>query len=248
MLETIKYLYRAYRFRYKIDPQEITYIRRNLRPGDIAVDIGCHKGAYAYWMRKSVGETGQVFAFEPQTKLYTYLREIFQLQQYTNVQLENIGFSDQTGTVHFYIPDTAKGDSPGARIGQLDDGTSYREVSIDVTTLDQYFLAAGICPQLIKIDVEGHERYVLQGGRKLLQQCRPKLIMECENRHLEGESILDVFQLLLDIGYQGYFFKGNDLQPLAEFDVERDQKMGEGRFWEAEGYINNFVFEPIDSL
>ena len=47
-----------------------------LVPGNIAVDIGAHKGAYTYWMSKYVGEKGKVFSFEPQPQLNKQLRTI----------------------------------------------------------------------------------------------------------------------------------------------------------------------------
>lgn len=244
MLKKIKYIYRAYRFKYKIDPNEIAYIIRNLKKGDVAVDIGSHKGGYLYWFRKSVGKDGRVFAFEPQTKLYNYLKDIIETYDYRNVKVEHKGLSVKEGKVSFFIPKTSKGDSPGARIDFVDDGTDFTESEIDITTLDKYFFEADLRPKLIKIDVEGHEKQVLLGGMQLLRSCQPKLLMECENRHLQEGTITDVFKVLLDIGYHGYFFKDGKLIPLAEFDVAVHQKTGEGRFWEEAGYINNFVFEP----
>jgi len=243
MIKKIKYVYRAYRFRYLIDPNEIDYIIQNLNKGDIAVDIGSHKGGYLYWLKKRVGKKGSVFAFEPQIQLYNYLQDISKTYGYKNIIIENKGLSFEEGKVNFFIPKTKKGDSPGARIGYLDNGTEYNEAEIEITTLDKYFLESKILPALIKIDVEGHEKQVLLGGMNLLKACMPKILIECENRHLNGNNIFDVFKLLLDIGYHGYFFKDKRLKPLSEFNIEIDQKIGEGRFWEANGYINNFIFE-----
>jgi hypothetical protein len=62
----LRYLYRAYRYRYRVDPAEMRFMCERLQPGDIAVDVGCFKAAYTYWMRRCVGATGSVAAFEPQ--------------------------------------------------------------------------------------------------------------------------------------------------------------------------------------
>lgn len=244
MIKKLKFVYRAYRFRYKIDPSEIAYILKHVKAGDTAVDIGSHKGGYLYWLLQRVGKSGKVFGFEPQVKLFNYLQDIIQTYRLRSVVVENKGLSSKAGRVSFFVPQTKKGDSPGARIDQLHDGTEYRESEIEITTLDQYFLEAGILPQFLKIDVEGHEKQVLLGGQKLLQAAKPRLLMECENRHLENDTVFDVFQVLLDLGYQGYFFSQGQLRPLAEFSTDLHQKTGEGRFWEASGYVNNFVFEP----
>lgn len=245
MIERIKSIYRGYRFRYKIDPDEINFIITHLKKGDIAVDLGAHKGGYLYWMQKTVGKKGKVFGFEPQVKLFNYLKTLQASFQWNHVELENMGISSKEGIIQFFIPKTKKGDSPGARIDFVEDGLDYQKAEIKTTTLDKYFLEQQIVPNLIKIDVEGHEKQVLLGGSKLLKTHKPIIVMECENRHLGSDSIFDVFNVLLDMGYEGFFFENGNLKSLHEFSIEKNQKVGEGRFWEAEGYVNNFVFrEP----
>ncbi|NUO02510.1 MAG: FkbM family methyltransferase [Saprospiraceae bacterium] len=244
MIEAIKYLYRAYRYRYRIDPVEIAYILRSLKPGDIAVDIGCHKGGYLYWMRKRVGKTGQCYAFEPQPRLYQYLNSILQRFVYQNITLENKGVSSNVGTFLLYIPKTASGASPGASLnapGHKETEIETRE--IQTVTLDGYFYERGIVPNLLKIDVEGHEAEVLKGGAKLIQEYHPRILMECETRHLKQGTVSDILKLMQEWGYHGYFIMDGKLLSVEAFDPAIHQKQSEGRFWEAPGYVNNFVFE-----
>ncbi len=240
-MTNLKFIFRAYRYRFLIDPPEIRYIRQNLKKGDTAIDIGCHKGGYLYWLRKGVGRRGRVFAFEPQPKLFRYLRET--VGSSPNIVLENKGLSSAPGVLDFNIPVTKSGSSPGARIGSFSGDEPFETIKIDVVTLDEYFLKKNVAPALLKIDVEGHEKAVLEGGLELLKKHRPKILMECEARHLNGTPVFEVFQLLLDIGYQGCFFENGSLQPLSAFNPDVHQKAGDGRFWEAKGYVNNFVFE-----
>src|SRR6476659_5228640 len=100
----LKYLYRAYRYRFREDPAEIRFVRRSLRPGQVAVDIGCHKGAYTYWMRRCVGPGGAVYAFEPQPRQVAYLREAFSAMSYDNVELVPMAVSDKSGQLPLYTP------------------------------------------------------------------------------------------------------------------------------------------------
>lgn len=247
IFEKLKYRHRAFRYRYRVDVNEIDYAIRNLKEGDVCVDLGCHKGGYLYWFRKSVGETGKVYAFEPQLKLYNYLEQISDLFNYHNVVIENKGVSAQEGKAKFYIPATSNGTSPGARLDLIEKEEKYESVEIELTTLDKYFLENSIYPKLIKIDVEGHEKQVLQGGMELLKSCRPKIVMECEQRHLDkGEDICDVFEMLTDIGYNGYFFEANKLRPINEFNKEKHQMIDSGDFWNKKGYLNNFIFDTIE--
>lgn len=245
MLSRLSYWYRAWRYRFRVDPAEIHYILSVLQPGDTAVDIGCHKGGYLYWMRRQVGMMGRVYAFEPQPRLFEYLTGIQKQLNFSNVQLENMGLSSQTGSMALYIPASSSGTSPGATLNAVagDHSTGFHRHIVPVTTLDAYFLAEGIRPALLKIDVEGHELEVLKGGRALLGACRPRILMECENRHLGSGNVQEVFSFLLDLGYSGRFIHRGKLRSLDEFDAAVHQLQGPGRFWEAPDYANNFVFE-----
>ena len=243
MFQRLAYLYRALRYRYRVDPVEISYILRALAPGDIAVDVGCHKGGYLYWMQRRVGERGRVYAFEPQPKLFAYLEGIQKTFGFSHVTLENKGLSDAFGNLELRVPVSASGTSPGATLNPVE-GAPFHSHFVEVTTLDRYFFDTGIRPALLKIDVEGHELQVLRGARQLLADRKPRILMECEQRHIGAlGSLEEVFRFLLDLGYAGYFIHRGELRPLAEFDPALHQRMGEGRFWEAEEYVNNFVFE-----
>ena len=244
MKKWIEYIFRAYRYRYKLDVNEISYIINNINKGDIVVDIGAHKGGYLYWMKKKVKQKGKVYAFEPQEELFLELNELYNLKKANNLTIENLGVSNEESEVEFFIPKTTEGNSPGARITCLDDVGLHQKTIIKTTTLDQYFLKHNIHPNFIKIDVEGHEKNVLLGGVNLIKLCKPKILIECENRHLKEGDIFDVFQILFDLGYSGYFFENRTRKSINNFKVDIHQKIRKARFWQAKEYINNFIFEP----
>jgi len=239
-------LYRAWRYRLLKDVAEIQYLRKNLKKGDIAVDIGAHKGGYLYWMLKRVKSVGRCYAFEPQPVLYNYLKNLKYKNVLQHLIVENKGVSSTRSGFRLYIPKTKKGSSPSATLNLPTEETEdqFTNVQIESTTLDHYFFEENIFPDLIKIDVEGHELEVLKGGRNLLSTHPPKIIIECEQRHLQDHKIQEVFDFLLEKNYKGFFIYGRKKKPLEEFDIEVHQKIGEGRFWEAKGYVNNFIFEP----
>lgn len=245
MKNIISFIFRGFKFRTKVDPNEIKYLISNLKKGDIAVDIGANKGGYLYWMKKKVGRSGKVYAFEPQKILFTYLKDTLIAMNTKNVIVENFGISDEEREVSFFVPKKKSGVSQGARIDFLDDGKIYVESKINTVTLDQYFYDKNIFPHLIKIDVEGHEKQVINGALELLKAARPKLILEAENRHLSGGEISEIFDIICNLGYAGYFYDKNKLKVLIEFDAKVHQRITEGKFWEAPDYINNFIFEPI---
>ena len=63
--ESIRFRTRALKALLRDQRAEFSVIRRHLRPGDIACDIGANKGSFIYWLSWWV-RNGRVVAFEPQ--------------------------------------------------------------------------------------------------------------------------------------------------------------------------------------
>lgn len=116
MIEKIKFLFRAWKYRIAYDIREIEYILKHISKGETAIDIGAHKGAYLHWIRKAVGNTGKVIAFEPQPSLSNYLNNIIGLFNYKNVTIEWMGLGFEKGEFELVIPGPEGSTSPGAHI------------------------------------------------------------------------------------------------------------------------------------
>jgi FkbM family methyltransferase len=233
-LERLQWLYRAWRYRYRLERQEIQLLLQHLATGDVAVDVGAHKGAYTYWMRQAVGHTGKVYAFEPQPLLAEHLRRLTSASAYDNVVVENLGLSSSSGTLVLNVP--GDGTSPGASFeAGAGGGQSY---PVQVTTLDDYFDGGEARRvRLLKCDAEGHELEVFRGAQRLLTEARPSLLFECERRHRRSGRVDDVFSWLQALGYRGYFIDRGGIRDIAEFDPEKYQSgIDDPR------YVNNFLF------
>jgi FkbM family methyltransferase len=243
MSKRLRYLYRAYRYRWRVDPAEIRFLCERLRPGQAAVDAGCFKGAYTYWMRRCVGPSGAVTAFEPQPIQVAYLRDVIAVMQYANVTVEPMGLSNAPGKLQLYVPDGGRGAGHGATfVAEKGGSASGSVVDVAVTTLDAYFAARPQRPDFLKIDVEGHELAVLEGARGTLTTCRPTILVECEARHRIDGDVRPVFEFLESFGYVGSFFLFGRRRPLAEFDPTRHQQIDPGKKLPPD-YANNFAFE-----
>jgi FkbM family methyltransferase len=232
------YLWRAYRARFFRQAGEIRTVLATLRPGDTAVDVGAHKGRYIFWMRRAVGPTGRVVAFEPQPRLAAYLRDAGAALRWGNVAVRQAAVADTAGPATLHVPG-ARGVSAGASL----DSAAYADGSplhyaCETTTLDRE-LEGVARVRLIKVDAEGHELPVFRGAERLLRSQAPALLFECETRHLRRHTMGDVFAYLDALGYRGSFFAPTALRPLAEFDPAVHQRLG------GPGpYCNNFLFLP----
>jgi FkbM family methyltransferase len=248
----LRYLYRAYRYRLRVDPSELRFVCSRLHTGQVAVDVGCHKGAYTYWMRRRVGPRGAIFAFEPQPQQVNYLRTAFSALRYDNVSVIPMAVSNKCGKLPLHLPRGA-GKTHAATLEARNVGLGARNIRnskldapgsvlVDVTTLDTFFATQDRPPNFLKIDVEGHELAVLEGAQNILQFHRPALLIECEARHRPDGDVRPIFDLLQSHGYVGSFFHDGYCRPLAEFDQAKHQNIDKKAASIPRGYVNNFAF------
>ena len=201
-----EFLYRAYKYRYVEDKAELVYLVKNINPGDFVLDIGAHKGGYLHWIRKTTGANGKVMAFEPQPILYDYLKKSIGSFGYKNVKLHNAGVSSEAGSLELFVPKAEGLTSPGATFEKRMDQQGHF-IDVPVFKIDELLEDRERPVSFIKIDVEGHELEVFKGAEELLMEDKPKLLFECENRHLNDRTVHDVFDYLKDLGFEGSFFK-----------------------------------------
>lgn len=242
VFEQLKLWRRALIYRYRVDPGEINYILHHLSKGDIAFDIGAHKGAYTFWMRQSVGKSGKVIAFEPQPQGFTFLQQLFNTSYWSNIKIENFALSDSSTEKKFYIQQQPFNVSYEASL-EKKYTADYTEQIVQTITVDHYCKTNNIIPAFIKIDVEGHEWEVLNGAAEILTAYHPAILLECEARHIGKEKVFRCFNFLTGLGYRGFFIHHKIKRSLQEFDISKHQNQSGDKFWESPDYCNNFIFE-----
>lgn len=230
-----RFLWRAYKARYRDQKAELAAIRERVTSGDLVCDIGANKGSYLYWMSKWAG---RVVAFEPQPGLVNYLTSACAALKLDNATVEAIGVSDTSGTKQLYIPAP---NSPGASLVPAE---GMATLPVRVVALDDYF-APEQKIALLKVDVEGAEMDVFKGAERILRESRPTLVFEYEQRHLQEGTVADCFAYLEARGYRGEFVKRGKTLPVAQFDPARHQAEQGEAFWNAKDYCNNFIFRPL---
>ena len=196
----------------------------------ISVDVGANKGVYTYWMAR---HSRHVHAYEPNPKMFRILRS----GAGRNVTVSPVALSDSSGKTMLRVPRTAGGYSnQGASLNYQKVGDDFGEVAIETRRLDDEGLDD---IGFMKIDVEGHELAVLDGGRDLIARDRPVLLMEMEEAHTR-QPIEESLRAVLDLGYDGFFLLGGELRSLDAFDPDAHHRTAPA----AADYIFNFVFKP----
>ncbi len=144
-------------------------IKRYVKQGSVAVDVGANLGFLSLCMAERVGYIGKVYSIEPNSNLHPYLKELLYLNAINNVEIVHCACSDEEGTVRFEIDES---DHSKSRIG--DKG----EYQIKAMPLDTILAENDNIISFIKVDVEGHEPSVLAGAIKTLKSHRPTLVFE----------------------------------------------------------------------
>jgi FkbM family methyltransferase len=137
------------------------------------VDIGAYRGDIPrLFLQEAVH--GHVIGFEPNPNNYRYLKRRFPTSQIEQVALDN-----RSGLKTFLRgrdrPARSRLAAMGSK-GQMAGGTN-EQLEVLVTTLDDYF-GNDDRVDFIKIDAEGAELEILQGGIKVLSANQPFMVIE----------------------------------------------------------------------
>jgi FkbM family methyltransferase len=213
-----------------------------IQRGSIVADVGAHRGTYTARMARLVGPPGHVHAFEPNPE---NLQELGRMAS-KRLTIHETALSAGRRSGSLRVP--LFHDSENSGMGSLEapkakQSTSFKEVPISAERLDDA-LADVARVDFMKIDVEGHEHAVLQGGPRLLERDLPVLLVEIEQRHRD-QPIGDTFELLLNLGYKGWAFFADAIRPLESFETDRDQLRYLAEITGEhvpQAYVHNFLF------
>ena len=152
-------------------PMEIDALpvfRRFLKPASVVLDIGANFGLYTAAAASFVRRRGRLYAFEANPHTFTFLQRTLyanRLIHNPNVVAVNAFVGEAGGRRELYYSPQALGGASATNIGQW--GAEGRSVAVAMIALDD-FLPPDLPVDLVKIDVEGHEPYVLRGMRQTI--------------------------------------------------------------------------------
>jgi FkbM family methyltransferase len=149
------------------EPFETEIVKKEIKKGDIVLDIGANIGYYTLIFAKLVGEQGKVFAFEPEPDNFALLEKNVEINGYRNVVLVQRAVSNKTGEIRLYLSEDNKGDH---RIYDSHDGR--KSIEVEAIRLDDYFKNYDGRIDFIKMDIQGAEGGAIQGMPLLLEKAK----------------------------------------------------------------------------
>ncbi len=192
---------------------EIKFLRKVINPKSNIIDIGANYGLYTLTLANKIQEKGRIWSFEPTSQVASFLEKSIETNNFKNITLIKEGLSNHCGTATFFT-------SPNAELNSLSSNRDSHNSSetITLTTLDE---CASKFPwdniDFIKLDAEGEEVKILEGGRQLLSSISPLIMFELKHGNVVNWPLINKFN---DLNFQ-CFHLIPQLDILVPFDPNK---------------------------
>ncbi len=195
------------------EPETLAILEHLVSPTDVCYDVGGHYGAFTIHLAK-LAHLGSVHTLEPIDHLAKSISNSCERSGLTNVTVHQLALSNTNGNVAMQAAGTGGDDSMGyiQQFGgvqtprsQVQYGT-FQTVVVPSVSLDECGLPP---PQFIKMDIEGAELAALASGKHLLNQYKPRLLLEMHG----VERSLACAHLLKRLNYTGWQIAPQTLAP-----------------------------------
>jgi FkbM family methyltransferase len=193
------------------EKDQVFVVRRELKPGDVVLDIGANIGYYALMEASLIGPTGKVYAIEPVPTNMELLKK--------NIALN--GFESIISTYQAAVSDTPKEEkfylSAHSNLGSFHN-TDYKTgerlsyMKDSFILVQTYDIAEFMKPipriDMIRMDIEGGEVEVFRGLLRALEgrSVKPKVLFETHRSRYDTEKH-DLKAPLRALFEKGYYVK-----------------------------------------
>lgn len=181
------------------EPECTRLMKENLKEGMTIAEVGANIGYYALMEASIIGDKGKIYAIEPFPPNYELLKRNIELNQYNKiVDLHNIAISDKPGKTKLFLNDKHN------LCNMLESAGCEGSVEVETKTLDD-FIKGKKLPDMIRMDIEGYEYYVLDGMKKTLKDCKScKMFIEVHPFQMmeKGLDYKKPLKLLFDSGFK----------------------------------------------
>lgn len=188
------------------EPHETAFVRRHVKRGFNVLDIGANIGYFSTIFARLVGNTGSVYAFEPVGETFRKLNSAIHRNGFQGIIApHNFALSHTDGYVDmvFQAASTNIGAAHFGQNEQIREDLIFERVA--TKRLDD--VIGRIPIDFVKIDVEGAEWMVIQGGMNVFRDQSPIMMIEFNAAQLESvSSVTPEFLLsqLLDLGFEAH--------------------------------------------
>jgi len=181
--------------------RQLRVLDRILEPEMVFLDVGANQGEFTVFAAKRLVR-GTVHAVEPMSGMRRLLEMNVRANGFTNVRVHPVALWRGEGRATLYTRpgrflDSCRHDGLGTLFRSEHRPAAVEEV--DVTTLDRWAETVDLERlDVVKLDVEGAELGVVQGGLATLERFRPVILLEAnrDTADAAGWQLEELFRLL----------------------------------------------------
>lgn len=174
---------------------DVDFLRHYIREGDRFIDVGANIGYYTILAAITSGPKGDVISIEPNPAIFNYLTANVSLNHLPNVKAHNVALGASAKGVYLHLHPK---DDTQSSIGTEGDSP------VSMVALDD-LIEESSSHDLVKIDVEGYEKFVIEGGMKTLGRAQCVFIESWAQQYARyGTTCVEVNELLRDCGLEPY--------------------------------------------
>ena len=184
----------------------------------VIFDVGANVGHFARAVGQALKHQHKIYCFEPSTVAFESLQEA--LGGDANIQINKIGFSDRSEIRTLFADKAGSGIASVYDRGFADHGVAMPLTErVTMQTLDEFCSANNIGHiHYLKLDVEGHELNVLNGGNHMLSSNAIDFIQfEFGGCNLDSRTFFRDFYDRLNPHFKIYRFLQDGLARIREY-------------------------------
>ena len=194
------------------------------RLSKVILDIGANTGLYSVIGAKSNADA-TFYSFEPNPANFKRLRQNIQLNDIHNVTTLQQAVGNTNLDIQFFVPKTGEIIDTSSALRDFSESTydgkiSWINITVGQTTLDNFVEMNSISHiDLMKVDVEGYELMVFEGGQKIIEKFKPVIICEI---FLNDEKKIYFHQFTKRHGYIAYMILEDGLVRMDEELIQNE--------------------------
>ena len=199
------------------------FVARNVSQGMTVIDLGANYGYYTILMADLVGESGKVYAFEPNPAALDAIGRSLKVNNFDRrVSLDGRAIWDRSNEhVTFHVPEVAATNARivwplDSRLPPSDPGTSDAgSTTIETIALDDLPLS-GV--SFVKADIEGAEERLWQGGGRFFER-NPDVIFLLEFNRLRCQDPGETLRQMNQVFSLRYLNDESKVQPVRVEEI-----------------------------
>lgn len=189
------------------EENEFNWVIKNVKEGDVCINIGANVGYFTCVMSRKTGKTGKVFSIEANPEFDYFLNKNIERTNMDNVSLIMSAAGNVSGTTELFINSNNCGDNRVFNPNIIKNASSDRwsntreVVSVPIDKVDNLVFSDKV--DVVLIDCQGWDHEVIRGMKGIIEKNKPKILTEFVPKWLVdlGEDPIDILKEYQDFGY-----------------------------------------------